>query len=145
MTEPFGVNKERGRENLAEVRRLTGFTWTVLADLFMVDRRTLHNWAQGKPIAEDSKQHLAGVLDVLRYADRGSSEKNAEALYEPSRAGDPFWLLKQRHFDDAKLALGKGCGRPKLPDLEPSLRTRPIGIGFFDEEEGDDMQKERDA
>lgn len=134
MAEEFGVNKERGRENLYEVRRLTGFTWNVLADLFMVDRRTLYNWTQGGAIAESSKLHLAGVLDVLRFADRGMAEKNSVALYEPGKLGDPFWLLKRQRFDDAKLMLGAGPGRASLPALPPNDRTRPLGIGFFDDD-----------
>src|SRR4051812_580671 len=33
---------------IAELRRLTGFTWDQLARLFHVSRRSLHFWASGK-------------------------------------------------------------------------------------------------
>lgn len=132
------VNKEDARSNLYEVRRLTGFTWEVIADLAMVTRRTLYNWAQGGAVAEDSKRHIAAVLAVLRYSDRGTAEKNAVALYEPHREGDPFWLLKCQRYEEAKRFLGKGCGRVALPAVNDP-RIAPLGIGYFD---NDDFQKE---
>jgi hypothetical protein len=129
------VNKEAARENLYEVRRLTNFTWDELAGLLEVDRRTLHNWSQGGPVRSANQTRLAELLTVLRYIDRGSSEANRLALAMPDFLGTtPLALLMQGRFQEAQIVLGRGQGRPVISNLaegDASLRTRPLGIGYF--------------
>lgn len=130
-----GVNKEAARENLYEVRRLTGLTWDELAGLLEVDRRTLHNWSQGGPVRSANQTRLAELLSVLRYIDRGSAEANRLALNKPDATGTtPLALLIQGRFQEAQIVLGRGDGRPvlgKLSDALGGLRTRALGLGYF--------------
>ncbi|MEQ1864437.1 MAG: hypothetical protein ABL996_07255 [Micropepsaceae bacterium] len=129
------VNKEAARENLYEVRRLTGFTWDEISDLLGVDRRTLHNWTQGGYVRNANQQRLADLLSVLRYVDRGSVEANRLALSRPNLWGATgLSLLSQGHFYEAQIAIGKGDARRTTASVtEPLavLRTGPLGIGYF--------------
>lgn len=130
-----GVNKEATRENIHEMRRLTGFTWDELATLLEVDRRSLHNWTQGGPVRSANQTRLADLLSVLLYMDRGAAEANRLALSMPDSAGiTPLTLLTQGRFQEAQTALGRGQGRPALgrPDgALAALRTRTLGLGYF--------------
>jgi transcriptional regulator with XRE-family HTH domain len=133
-----GVNKEAARENLYEVRRLTGFTWDQLAELLGVDRRTLRNWSQGGPVRPANQTRLAELLSVLRYIDRGSAEGNRLALGEPDPRGvTPLALVAQQRFQEAQTILGKGEGRPAIAKMldQTSLRTRALGLGYFSDSE----------
>ena len=130
------VNKEAARENLFEVRRLTGFTWEEISDLLAVDRRTLHNWSQGGYVRSANQERLADLLSVLRYVDRGSVEANRLALSRPNPIGGVtgLALLSQGRFHEAQVVIGKGeAQRVPRPVTEPlaALRTGPLGIGYF--------------
>jgi DNA-binding XRE family transcriptional regulator len=131
-----GINREAVRENLLEVRRLTGFTWDDLADLLQVDRRTLHNWSQGGPVRAANQTRLASLLGALRYIDRGTAESNRIALSEPGMMGvTPLALLSQGRFQEAEIAAGRGLDRSATPASAEAqltdLRIRPLGIGYF--------------
>ena len=100
--------------NLFELRRLTGFTWSQLADLLNVDRRTLNNWVKGAKIRGHDREHLANALRVLRYADRGSIKLNAAALcdlIEPYKHS-AFKEIQAGNYDNAKRYLSYGNQRP---------------------------------
>lgn len=85
---------------LAEIRRLTGFTWEQLSDLFDVSRRTLHFWASGKPLSAEHEQHLQRVLAVLRAMDRGSVAENRTLLLAPGDGGAaPFEALRGAEYE----------------------------------------------
>ena len=108
------VNFANASANLFELRRLTGFTWTRLANLLDVDRRTLNNWAKGAKIREKNCEHIGKTLEVLRFADRGSAELNAAALdeYCPPYELSPFEAIRQKNYETAKQYLSYGLSRP---------------------------------
>ena len=108
------VNFANASENLFELRQLTGFTWARLADLLDVDRRTLNNWAKGAKIREKNCEHIGKTLEVLRFADRGSSELNAAVLdeYRAPYALSPFEAISQKNYETAKQYLSYGLSRP---------------------------------
>ncbi|MCY3768632.1 MAG: hypothetical protein OXG56_04595 [Gammaproteobacteria bacterium] len=108
------VNTADAPENLFELRRLTGFTWTRLAILLNVTRRTLNNWVKGAKIRNTNHEHIAKTLEVLRFADRGSAELNATVLDEQSTAYEPtpFEAIRTQDYDAAKRYLSHGVSRP---------------------------------
>ncbi len=110
----ISVNIDDVSENLFELRRLTGFTWTHLANLLNVDRRTLNNWAKGAKLREQNCLHIAKTLKVLRYADRGSAELNSSALNEPHAWNEPnpFEAIRTGDYETAKQWLSHGLSRP---------------------------------
>ena len=126
------VNIEDASENLFEIRRLTGFTWSLLAGLLNVNRRTLNNWAGGANIRGKNRAHLAKTLGVLRFADRGLAELNATALHEqgPRQRHSPFEAIQAEDYELAKQLLSHGPSRPdKRPAASSMLRIgefRPI-------------------
>ena len=108
------VSVENASENLFELRRLTGFTWTHLANLLNVDRRTLNNWARGMKIRAQNRGHIAKTLEVLRFADRGSVELNSAALNEQHVQHElsPFEAIRAGNYEIAKQRLSHGPSRP---------------------------------
>lgn len=101
-------------ENLYELRRLTGFTWDRLANLLNVDRRTLNNWVKGRKMRDWNREHIARTLEVLRFADRGSSELNAAALDERrvSQEFCPLEAIRLKNYETAKQYMSYGLSQP---------------------------------
>lgn len=111
---------EHAAAGIAELRRLSGFTWDQLARLFNVSRRSLHFWASGKAMTPANEEHLQRVLAVLRRIDRGSAATNRTALLSVRDDGViPFDLLSQGHYDAAAAALGSGLAVARA--VAPSL------------------------
>ena len=107
------VRVESASENLFELRRLTGFSWIRLANLLNVDRRTLNNWVRGGRIRERNCRHIARTLEVMRFADRGSSERNSVALYERHTQYQisPFEAIRAGNYERARQLLSHGPSR----------------------------------
>jgi DNA-binding transcriptional regulator YiaG len=85
---------------IAELRRVTGFTWDQLARLFGVSRRALHFWASGKAMTPGNQEHLHRLLAVMKKVDRGSATANRAALLSVREGGAlPFDLLAAAEYD----------------------------------------------
>lgn len=103
---------------IAELRRLSGFTWDQLARLFHVSRRALHFWASGRAMTASHEEHLQRLLAVVRRIDRGSAAANRAALLAAQEDGAiPRDLLAARHYEQVVALLGRGgAGRAPAPE-----------------------------
>ena len=102
IAEPVGAG-------IAELRRLTAFTWDQLARLFSVSRRSLHFWASGKAMTQSNEEHLQRLLAVVRKVDRGSASANRAALLAVREDGSiPFDLLASQQYGRVAELLGSG-------------------------------------
>jgi DNA-binding transcriptional regulator YiaG len=118
---------ERAGAAIAELRRLSGFTWDQLARLFNVSRRSLHFWASGKAMTPSNEEHLQRLLGVIRRIDRGSAKANRAALLAVRADGTlPFDLLAAEQYERVLAVLGRGeSSRPQVPKLSAeALATR---------------------
>ena len=90
-------------EATMEVRRRSGLTWEQLGELFGVSRRSVHHWANGKPLAAGHERTLRRMLAAVRHLDRGSQAGTRALLLavDPSRGASAFDLLKEGRFDEA--------------------------------------------
>ena len=103
------VNVHNPVDNLFELKNLTGFGWGDLSNLLNVDRRTLHNWIKAGNIRQRNKIKISETLKVLRYADRGCSEKNASALCQADSSGaSSFDAIQHGNYDVARSIIGRG-------------------------------------
>lgn len=103
------VANDRAGLAIAELRRLSGFTWDQLARLFAVSRRSLHFWASGKAMTPSNEEHLQRLLAVLRKIDRGSASATRTALLTVrDDSSIPFDLLAARDYDRVVALLGPG-------------------------------------
>ena len=108
------VNIADASENLFEIRRLTGFSWPQLANLLDVTRYTLNKWVKGAEIKGKNRKHVAETLKVLRYADKGSAESNAEELNKQNESQkSPIELIRLKDYEVAKQLLSYGPSRPQ--------------------------------
>lgn len=110
---------EINRKAVCELRKLTGLTWEDLAKLFNVSRRTLHNWASGKPLNSDNEKQLNLLLNVINYVNRGSVDINRHLLLKPLEDGlRPFDMLVAGDYQGVKKVLGT-VELPSKPQLKP--------------------------
>jgi transcriptional regulator with XRE-family HTH domain len=119
---------DRAGAAIAELRRLSGFTWEQLARLFNVSRRSLHFWASGRAMTPANEEHLQRLLLVVRTIDRGSASTNrAELLAVRDDGTIVFDLLANRHYARVFSLLGPGQAKrvvaPKLSDESRATRT----------------------
>jgi transcriptional regulator with XRE-family HTH domain len=106
------VVADRAGAAIAELRRLSGFTWDQLARLFTVSRRSLHFWASGKAMTPANEEHLQRLLAVLRKINRGSASANRAALLAVRENGTiPFDLLATAQYDRVVDIFGTGDAR----------------------------------
>lgn len=105
--------------SIAELRRRSGLTWDQLAHLFGVARRSVHFWVSGKALNASNEEHLARLLAVMRYIDRGDARATRTALMTPLPDGTiPLDLLEHRDFEIVMQRLGKGSGHV-IPSMKP--------------------------
>ncbi len=128
--DPGGRQGDDIRRAVAELRRVSGLTWDELAKLLGVSRRSVHFWASGKPLNAANTRRLFQLVDVLRGADRGSSQSNRAALFTVEEGSTAFDLLVAQKFEAARSRLGKGSGRtrPRLRELSSDAKQarRPL-------------------
>ncbi len=85
-----------------DIRRLTGLTWEELAELFSVNRRSVHYWANGGALKPQHASHVRLVLDAVRQFDRRGAAFARLTLLTPNVCGTrPLDLLTQRRYSDA--------------------------------------------
>lgn len=114
------VVEARAGAALAELRRLTGFTWDQLARMFAVSKRSLHFWASGKPISPSHEERLHRALATVRKLDRGSACENRAALLTARADGQiPYDLLANEQYERLTSLLGHG---------NPQARKKPAPL-----------------
>ena len=108
-----------------EVRRRSGLTWEQLGELFDVSRRSVHHWANGKPLAAGRERTLRRMLATVRYLDRGSQADTRALLLaiDPSRGASAFDLLKDGRFDEA-MGRAEAIRRPQRQHVLLSRAAR---------------------
>ena len=94
---------ESTAEAIMEIRRRSGLTWQELGELFDVSRRSIHHWANGKPVSAGNDRTIRRMLAAIRHLDRGSQrDTRAQLLSVDQVTGvSPLDLLQAGRFDDA--------------------------------------------
>ncbi len=109
---------------IAEIRRLTGYSWEQLAGLVGCTRQAAHRWMNGEPIADGNRERLARLHAALRFVDRGTSDENRAVLGMSADGLTVSDLLRQRRFDEAKAVAGPGPGRQDTGWDRPAARQQ---------------------
>lgn len=94
---------ESTAEAIMEIRWRSGLTWQELGDLFDVSRRSVHHWANGKPVSAGHDRTIRRMLAAIRHLDRGSQRDTRALLLAVDQAtgGSMFDLLQAERFDEA--------------------------------------------
>lgn len=112
--------REPAAAAIAELRRLTGFTWEQVARLFNVSRRSVHFWASGSKMTVENSAHLERVLDTVRLIDRGSITENRAALL--ATRDDGATLLDQFAAGNYDVVISTlGLGRQRAARITTAL------------------------
>ena len=119
---------ERLGSAIAELHRISGFTWEQLARLFKVSRRSFHFWASGKAMTSANEEHLQRLLSAIRKVDRGSAAANRAVLLAVRDDGNiPFDLLAEGQYDRVSAFIGPGLSQPRTP-LVPSTEAKAARV-----------------
>lgn len=108
------------QQAINELRKLSGLTWDQLAQLFDVQRRSIHFWASGKPLSSKNEEKLNRILDTLRYISLGSASINRSLLMKIHSNGvSSLDLLATGEYNKVKDFIGAGntSEKPKSPHL----------------------------
>jgi len=90
---------------IRELRNRSGLTWSQLATIFNVDRRTLHFWVNGSSLAEHNANRLRHVVDVVRQVDPGDPKRTKRLLTDQRVGGHTVLeLLAEEQFGAALVA-----------------------------------------
>ena len=102
-------------EAILEIRRRSGLTWQELGDLFDVSRRSVHHWANGKPVSAGNDRTIRRMLAAIRHLDRGNQLDTRALLLavDPATGISALDLLQAGRFDDATARVS-GAGAPAL-------------------------------
>ena len=76
---------------------------TMPGDLFDVSRRSVHHWANGKPVTASHDRTIRRMLAAIRHLDRGSQNDTRALLraVDPATGVSTLDLLKAGQFDEA--------------------------------------------
>ena len=116
---------ESTAEAIMEIRRRSGLTWQELGELFNVSRRSIHHWANGKPVSAGNDQTIRRMLAAIRHLDRGSQRDTRALLLSVDQATgvSPLDLLQDGRFDDATAHVpGDRTPKPHRVPLSPAAR-----------------------
>lgn len=70
------------KEMLLDLQKQTGLTWSQIARLFGVSRRSVHLWASGKPMRSKHEERLCHLVAVIRPYFADGSEQTKAALLD---------------------------------------------------------------
>lgn len=104
-----------------ELHFKSGLTWDQLARLFGVNRRSVHFWASGKPLATRHEEKLFHLLTLIRTIDRGSARINRTLLLKPipDRDRSPYELLAEDSCSTVCNELRQQLAIATLPRRQP--------------------------
>jgi hypothetical protein len=107
------LEPETPSEMLSELRSLLGFSWSEVADLLSVDRRSIHSWNMQSLLRKKNRERLSNTLSAIRFADRGDSELNRLLLESKVPNGPTLAaLLTNGQHELFRMYAGEGFGRP---------------------------------
>ena len=113
------VPAESTAEAIMEIRRRSGLTWEELADLFDVSRRSVHHWANGKPVSARHDRMIRRMLAAVRHLDQGGQVGTRALLLAVDQAMgvSALDLLKDGRFDEAmdRVAGVRAPERQRIP------------------------------
>ena len=113
-------------EIVLEIRRRSALTWDELGDLFGVSRRSVHYWANGKPLSADHERMLHKCLAVVQHLDHGEQKITRFRLFaiEGAATLSIFDLLKNGSFAEA-ITRVKDASIPERRHVPLSKPRRP--------------------
>jgi transcriptional regulator with XRE-family HTH domain len=108
-----------------ELRRRSGLTWEKLGELFGVDRRSVHNWASGRPMNAGNRERLGRILAMVRRLPEDSEAVRSWLLSPDANDELPFDLLRDGRYDEVALPPGPPAIPFERPKYTPeALRAR---------------------
>ena len=112
-----------------ETRRLSGFTWEELGDLFGVSRRSVHLWVNGGSVSSGNDRLVRRMLAVFRNIDRGTQAETRSMLLaiDSNNQMSIFDLLKARRFVEVivRAEMVKISKSIRLPSSQSAKSNRP--------------------
>jgi transcriptional regulator with XRE-family HTH domain len=115
---------------IQQIRHQSGLTWSQLAAIFDVDRRSLHFWVKGERPSSENAVRLERIAAIVKRLDAGNPERTRQRLLEPiTEAQSVMDLLIEKRDRDVLDLLAqprsvRPRGRRRPPTLSPEERQR---------------------
>lgn len=127
----------RPDQELADIKRLSGLTWDQIAECLGVDRRSLHHWMKGQPVATENEKRLRGMATLVRRMP-ASAPADARALMMDTSSGssmiedlaagaDPAFMDPRAPAHDRRPAYVEAVRLLRAGELQPIPRSRGAG------------------
>lgn len=94
---PYG---QSSGDAVLEIRLRSGLTWEQLSELFNVSRRSIHYWANGKPLSSLHEVRVRNTLLAIRLLDNGSQRDTRNRILSMEDGESIFNLLAAQKFED---------------------------------------------
>ena len=107
-----------------EIRRRSGLTWDEIGGFFQVSRRSVHHWANGKPVSANHDPAIRQVLAAIRHIDRGSQADTRVRLLQIDPATGTSLLGRIRREGFAAVHSGKMDWAPQRSQTPLSQEVR---------------------
>lgn len=107
---------EDAGQAIRELRRLSGLTWDHIAQIFDVNRRSVHFWASGKAMTQSHEEKLYKILSVIRFIDKGTASGNRSSLLKIETNGvSALDMLKNDNFNGVINTIDVSSSPQKTP------------------------------
>ncbi len=104
-----------------DIRRLSGLTWEELAELFGVNRRSVHYWANGGALKPQHNIHVRHVLNAIRQFHRRGAAAARQTLLRSDASGTrPLDLLSQHQYHAAVVLFNSTPKSDTQPTTHPN-------------------------
>jgi hypothetical protein len=105
---------------LAEIKRVTGWSWDRIARILGCTRQAVHGWILGREVNAVNAERIARLRATLAFVSRETSENTRELLDAPTGDGRIVAdLLADQEFSKVRELLGAGSG---MRDVTPWTR-----------------------
>lgn len=133
VTQGSTLERASSEAPVSELRRRSGLTWEQLAETMKVDRRTMHLWEAGRNMRPAHEERLQQILQVVRFADRGSASATRSVLLDASLGQSIKDLITQDRMQEATeraIALQKTASpmRPTRLSGDAKEDRRPLPL-----------------
>ena len=89
----------------------SGLTWSELAPIFGVSRRTLYNWSTGSHVSSMHARAIAAVVNAIYQIDAGSPQLTRSRLLAPAEDGSTLYA-KLIQWQPRKQSMSGPAHRP---------------------------------
>ena len=128
---------------LRRLKAVTDLSITRMSEMLNVERRTLYNWVDGKPISPANESHLEQILSAIEALGGVNPESVRRSLLSIDEHGvSPMERFREGHYQEAAKQLAdslNNAGRGYPDGMPLGRRDLVASLRVEDEEAGEGL------